>query len=67
MLTRNSCPKLANYSTYFTPLQVIENLETERTYKTTVNLENLKLKKSIERFQNYSNICLNRPKCLQNR
>ena len=40
MLTRNFCPKFANYSTYFTPLQVIENLETEWTYKTTVNLEN---------------------------
>ena len=43
---------LANCSPYFIPLQVINNLETQRSYKTTVNFENLKFsKKYIERFQ----------------
>ena len=56
--------KLANCNPYFTALQDINNLETQRSYETTVNLENLKLKKkTVERFQNYSPICLSRPKC----
>ena len=45
-------------SPYFTALQYISNLETKRSYKRKVNLKNLKfLKKSIERFKNYSLIC----------
>ena len=45
-------------SPYFTALQYINNLETKRSYKRKVNLKNLKfLKKSIERFKNYSLIC----------
>ena len=49
---------LANCSPYFTALQYINNLETKRSYKRKVNLKNLKfLKKSIERFKNYSLIC----------
>ena len=57
--------KLTNCNPYFTALQAItDNLETQRSYKTTVNLENLKFKKrTVERFQNYSPICLSRPKC----
>ena len=43
---------LANCSPYLIPLQAINNLETERSYKTTVNFENLKFsKKYVERFQ----------------
>ena len=34
--------KVANCSPYFTILQVISNLETQRSYKITVNLKNLK-------------------------
>ena len=49
---------LANCSPYFTTLQYINNLETKRSYKRKVNLKNFKfLKKSIERFKNYSLIC----------
>ena len=49
---------LANCNPYFTALQYINNLETKRSYKRKVNLKNLKfLKKSIERFKNYSLIC----------
>ena len=50
--------KVANCSRYFNALQCINNLETKRSYKRKVNLKNLKfLKKSIERFKNYSLIC----------
>ena len=50
--------KVTNCSPYFTALQHINNLETKRSYKRKVNLKNLKfLKKSIERFKNYSLIC----------
>ena len=50
--------KVTNCSPYFTALQYINNLETKRSYKRKVNLKNLKfLKKSIERFKNYSLIC----------
>ena len=43
---------LANCSPYFTTLQYINNLETKRSYKRTVNLKNLNfLNKSIERFK----------------
>ena len=46
---------LANYSRYFTALQDINNLETQRQFKTKVNLKNLKSKeKSIKQFSNYS-------------
>ena len=49
---------LANCSPYFTALQYINNVETKRSYKRKVNLKNIKfLKKSIERFKNYSLIC----------
>ena len=49
---------LANCSPYFTALQYINNLETKRSYKRKVNLKNVKfLKKSIERFKNFSLIC----------
>ena len=33
--------KLANCSPYFTALQYLNNLETQRSYKTTVNLKNI--------------------------
>ena len=47
--------KVTSCSPYFTALQCINNLETKRSYKRKVNLKNLKfLKKSIERFKNYS-------------
>ena len=50
----------------FTALQYINNLETQRSPKTTLNLENIILKKnSIEWFKNYSLICSSRKKCLQ--
>ena len=53
--TKLSAKILANCSPYFTALQYINNLETKRLYKRKVNLKNLKfLKKSIERFKNYS-------------
>ena len=40
-------------ASYFTALQYINNLETKRSYKRTVNFTNFKfLKKSIERFEN---------------
>ena len=56
--TKISAKILANCSPYFTALQYINNLETKRSYKRKVNLKNLKfLKKSIERFKNYSLIC----------
>ena len=43
---------LANCSPYFTTLQYINNLDTKRSYKRTVNLKNLNfLNKSIERFK----------------
>ena len=49
---------LANCSPYFTALQYINILETKRSYKSKVNLKNLKFfKKSIERFKSYSLIC----------
>ena len=38
----NSDQKLANCSPYFTASQDINFLEAQRSYKTTVNLENLK-------------------------
>ena len=43
----NSAQKLANCSPYFTALQDINILETQRSYKTTVNLENLKFYKNL--------------------
>ena len=43
----NSDQKLANYSPYFTALQDINILETQRSYKTTVNLENPKFYKNL--------------------
>ena len=43
----NSDQKLANCSPYFTALQDINILETQRSYKTTVNLENLKVYKNL--------------------
>ena len=50
--------KLANCSPYFTALQCIDNLETKRSYKRTVNLKYYTfLKKSIERFKNYLLVC----------
>ena len=39
--------KRINCNPYFTALQDINILETQRSYKTTVNLENLKIKKKI--------------------
>ena len=39
--------KVANCIPYFTILQVISNLETQRSYKITVNLKNLKLVKNL--------------------
>ena len=49
---------LVNSSPYFTALQYINNLETKRSSKTTVNLKILKFsKKFIEWFKNYSLIC----------
>ena len=49
---------LANRSPYFTSLQYINNLETKRSYKRTVNLNILTFsKKVIEQFKNYSLIC----------
>ena len=45
---------LVNSSPYFTALQYINNLETKRSSKTTVNLKIFKFsKKFIERFKNY--------------
>ena len=43
----NSDQKLANFSPYFTALQDINILETQRWYKTTVSLENLKFYKNL--------------------
>ena len=43
----NSDQKLANCSPYFTALQDINILETQRSYKTTVNLENPKFYKNL--------------------
>ena len=43
----SSDQKLANCSPYFTALQDINILETQRSYKTTVNLENLKFYKNL--------------------
>ena len=45
---------LTNCSYYFTALIVINNLETQRSYKTTINLENLKFfkKKQNKKKQN---------------
>ena len=41
-------------SAYVITLQVIKNIETQRSYKMSVNLDNLKvLKTFIKRFQNY--------------
>ena len=49
---------LVNLSPYFTALQYINDLETKGSYKRKVNLKNVNfLKKSIERFKNYSLIC----------
>ena len=39
--------KVANCIPYFTILQVISNLETQRSYKITVNLKNLKLVENL--------------------
>ena len=39
--------KVANCSPYFTILQVISNLETQKSYKITVNLKNLNFFKKI--------------------
>ena len=56
--TKISDKMLANSSPYFTALQYINNLETKRSNKRTVNLKSLKFsKKFIERFKNYSLIC----------
>ena len=58
VITKLPIKKVTNCSPYFTVLQCINNLETRRSYKRKVNLKNLKfLKKSIERFKNYSLIC----------
>ena len=38
---------LTNCSPYFIVLKVINNLDTQRSFNTMVNLENLKLKKKI--------------------
>ena len=47
--TKLPIKKLANCSPYFTALQYINHLETRRSPKTTLNLENVKfLKRSIE-------------------
>ena len=43
----NCDQKLANCSPYFTALQDINILETQRSYKRTVNLENLKFYKNL--------------------
>ena len=57
-IDETSDKKVTNCSPYFTALQYIDNLETKRSYKRKVNVRNLKfLKKSIERFKNYSLIC----------
>ena len=45
--TKFPTKKIANCSPYFTILQVISNLETQRSYKITVNLKNLKLVKNL--------------------
>ena len=57
----------ANCSPYFTALQYINNLETKRSYKRKLNVKsiNLKKKKSMEQFKNYSLICESSPKGLQ--
>ena len=48
--TKFPTKKLPNCRLYFTALQFISNLETQRSYKTTVNLGNLKFsKKKIDR------------------
>ena len=39
--------KIANCSPYFTALQYINNLETQMSPKTTLNLENLKFLKNL--------------------
>ena len=53
--TKLPIKKLANCTPYFTALQFSSKLETQTSPKTTSNLENLNfLKKSIERFKNYS-------------
>ena len=51
----NTSKQFANCSPYFTALQYINNLETQRSCK-TVNLKNINLKKKtvIERFKHYS-------------
>ena len=51
----NTSKQFANCSPYFTALQYINNLETQRSCK-TVNLKNINLKKNtvIERFKHYS-------------
>ena len=47
--------KVMNCSPYFTALQYINNPETKRSHKRRVDLKNLNfLKKSVERFKNYS-------------
>ena len=57
-MTKLPIKKVMNCSPYFTALKYINNLDTKRSYKRKVNLKNLKfLKKSIERFKNYSLIC----------
>ena len=43
----NCDQKLANCCPYFTALQDINILETQRSYKRTVNLENLKFYKNL--------------------
>ena len=45
--TKFPTKKIANCSPYFTILQVISYLETQRSYKITVNLKNLKLFKNL--------------------
>ena len=56
--TKISAKILANCSPYFTALQYINNLETNRSYKRKANLQNpIFFKISIERLKNYSPIC----------
>ena len=51
----SSDKKLTNFSPYFIALQYINNLETKRSYKRKIGLNNLIiLKKSIEQLKNYS-------------
>ena len=55
VMTKLPIKKVANCSRYFTAVQCINNLETKRSYRRKANLKNLNLlKKSIERFKNYS-------------